>query len=187
MTKKYKNIFLIMYCSRLYLNRVSQKTFLILLTVIFNFTTFFSATNDWQHAAKLFFIENQIKICEAINSPGELQHWYSVLGAHLASHGTEPRIRTLLDKLLGPTHYQFKTHRIAKRYLVRFNNLSYTFSNSIFYLCELQDIDSHDIMENILDHLKREPRWQRLYMEYAEQLELGRKIITADGTEIDFY
>lgn len=55
----------------------------------------------WQHAAKLSFIENQIKICESINSPAELEQWYSILGLHLAQHGQEKRIRLLLDDLLG--------------------------------------------------------------------------------------
>lgn len=53
---------------------------------------------------KLSFIENQIKICEAIQSPIELQYWYAMLGSHLARHGTEKRIRFLLDDLLGPAH-----------------------------------------------------------------------------------
>lgn len=55
----------------------------------------------WQSAAKLSFIENQIKVCEAISSPVELEHWYIVLGSHLAKYGTERRLRTLLDDLLG--------------------------------------------------------------------------------------
>lgn len=68
--------------------------------------TFRSSTTstDWQHVCRLSFIENQIKICEAIQSPMELQYWYAMLGSHLASHGTEKRIRFLLDDLLGPTH-----------------------------------------------------------------------------------
>lgn len=63
-----------------------------------------TTSTDWQHICRLSFIENQIKICEAIQSPMELEYWYAMLGAHLASHGTEKRIRFLLDDLLGPTH-----------------------------------------------------------------------------------
>lgn len=58
-------------------------------------------TTSWKSAARLAFIENQIKTCVAIQSPAELEHWYSVLGVHLAKHGDEKRIRTHLDDLLG--------------------------------------------------------------------------------------
>lgn len=56
---------------------------------------------SWTHGARLSFIENQIRICIAIRSPIEMEHWYSVLGAHLAKHGDEKRIRTHLNDLLG--------------------------------------------------------------------------------------
>lgn len=62
---------------------------------------FHSTNGAWRHAVKLQFIEDQIKICEAINSPKELEYWYSLLGLHLAQHGSEKRIRILLDDLLG--------------------------------------------------------------------------------------
>lgn len=74
-----------------------------------------SATNEWQHTAKLAFIENQIKICEAIDSPVELEHWYTVLGSHLANHGTEKRIRILLDELLGPTHHSLTSNKTTAK------------------------------------------------------------------------
>lgn len=47
------------------------------------------------------FIENQIQTCVAIQSPAELEHWYSILGLHLSKHGEEKRIRTHLNDLLG--------------------------------------------------------------------------------------
>lgn len=71
--------------------------------------------------AKLSFIENQIKICESINSPIELEHWYSMLGTHLASHGSEFRIRILLDELLGPTHQSYTEKRTDNSILVCFS------------------------------------------------------------------
>lgn len=55
----------------------------------------------WKHAARLSFIENQIQTCVAIQSPAELEHWYSILGLHLSKHGEEKRIRTHLNDLLG--------------------------------------------------------------------------------------
>lgn len=56
---------------------------------------------SWQSTARLSFIENQIKICESIRSPSELEFWYSMLGTQLVQHGTESRLRIYLDDLLG--------------------------------------------------------------------------------------
>lgn len=82
-----------------------------------------TTSTDWQHVCKLSFIENQIKICEAIQSPIELQYWYAMLGSHLASHGTEKRIRFLLDDLLGPTHSFVDISKVTDRtILVSFQN-----------------------------------------------------------------
>lgn len=58
-------------------------------------------TATWTHAARLSFIENQIKTCIAIQSATELEHWYSILGLHLSKHGDEKRIRIHLNDLLG--------------------------------------------------------------------------------------
>lgn len=62
---------------------------------------YFRINISWQNAAKLTFIENQIQICISIQSPTELQYWYSVLGTHLAQYCDEKRIRVHLDDLLG--------------------------------------------------------------------------------------
>lgn len=89
-----------------------------------HFSADLSATN-WQSSARLSFIENQIKICESINSPLELQHWYSMLGSHLAANGTEPRIRILLDDLLGSTSHK------KNKILVSFSFLFISFRQNI--------------------------------------------------------
>lgn len=87
---------------------------LFFLSELYNCRLFnFSAANEWQHVAKLSFIENQIKICESIGSSVELEHWYSILGTHLALHGTESRVRILLDDLLGQTHNTVKLSTAA--------------------------------------------------------------------------
>lgn len=68
---------------------------------IFNFFLTFRNENDWQGLAKIIFIENQIKLCQAINSPEELKHWYKMLMYHLAIGGNESRIRLILNELLS--------------------------------------------------------------------------------------
>lgn len=57
--------------------------------------------NDWQTVAKISFIENQIKLCEAIKSPEELKYWYTMLAFHLAIGNNESKLRLLLNDLLG--------------------------------------------------------------------------------------
>lgn len=59
---------------------------------------------EWESLAQLTFVENQIKLCEAIRSPAELKYWYSNLGYTMAlgTATTELRLRQVLDDLLGP-------------------------------------------------------------------------------------
>lgn len=78
-----------------------------------------SNVNNWQDSAKLTFIENQIKLCEQINSPEELKYWYLMLGHHLAASGGEKKIRGLLDYLLGSAH-GFKKKTIKDDIMVCF-------------------------------------------------------------------
>lgn len=61
----------------------------------------YRSTASWTHSARLSFVENQIQTCIAIQSATEMEHWYSILGVHLAKHGDEKRIRTHLNDLLG--------------------------------------------------------------------------------------
>lgn len=69
-----------------------------------NSSTANSSLKEWESLSQLAFIENQIRLCEAIHSPEELKYWYSTLGYHLAVAGTEVRLRMLLDDLLGPLY-----------------------------------------------------------------------------------
>ncbi|XP_055300313.1 protein HIRA homolog [Sitodiplosis mosellana] len=111
-----------------------------------------SINTSWKHTARLSFIENQIETSKAIQSPMELEHWYSVLGVHLSMHGDEKRIRSHLDDLLGTP-------------------------NSLMVVDEdepikekILGIEKHKLLSCVLDHLKQIPRWQRIYIEYSQQL-----------------
>lgn len=79
------------------------------------FVSHFRTNGAWKSTIKLQFIENQIKICEEIKSPRELEYWYSMLGAHLSQYGTEKRVRVLLDDLLGSI---FQRNRSTESILV---------------------------------------------------------------------
>ncbi|XP_055641271.1 protein HIRA homolog isoform X2 [Toxorhynchites rutilus septentrionalis] len=107
--------------------------------------------NGWQTSAMLAFVENQIKLAEMINSPREMQHWYLMLGFQLAQHGTEAKVRQVLDQLLGTS---FRLEDTAKSTIL--------------------GISKYTLFEEILDQLKTQPKWQRIYTEYSEQLKFRR-------------
>lgn len=85
-----------------------------------------TGTSEWEALAQLAFIENQIKLCEAIRSADELKYWYSRLGYTLAlGVGTEMRLRQLLDGLLGPVYGSAEVHR-RREILVSVINFCFT-------------------------------------------------------------
>lgn len=112
------------------------------------------SANSWQNIAKQSFVENQIELCKLINSPVELKHWYSMLGYHLSLHGTETRIRLLLDDLLGPVH------------LGSMRNRGDGTSNQVL------GVDKHEILDVVLGHFKVQHQWQRIWIEYSEQISM---------------
>lgn len=111
------------------------------------------SANSWQNIAKQSFIENQIELCKLINSPIELKHWYSMLGYHLSLHGTEARIRLMLDDLLGPVHLGSRRNfRGAEN--------------------QVLGVDKHEILDVVLGHFKVQHQWQRIWIEYSEQISM---------------
>ncbi|EDW49387.1 GM17533 [Drosophila sechellia] len=98
-------------------------------------------SESWQQCAKIRFIENQIKLCEALQSLDELQHWHKMLTFQLATHGSEKRMRVFLDDLLSmpePGISQF--------------------------------VPKLELMQCVLDTLKPHSEWNRLHLEYTELL-----------------
>lgn len=111
----------------------------------FKTNTFEMVAESWPHTTELLFLENQIKLCETLESGDEIKYWYDALGAKLASHGSESHVRKLLDDLLN-------SHMCRDTEHAEDNETKKTF------------------LEILLNKLKDEPKWQRLYMEYSEQL-----------------
>lgn len=134
-------------------------------------------TASWTNAARLSFIENQIQTCLAIQSATELEHWYSILGVHLSKHGDEKRIRTHLDDLLGTPDnlMELDGNEPAKETILVWNLDSaskwfFSTYRALFLFQFVQGIDKHKLLKCLLGHLKLVPRWQRIYIEYSEQL-----------------
>ncbi|EDS35707.1 histone transcription regulator [Culex quinquefasciatus] len=112
-----------------------------------------NSNKAWQTPAMLSFIQNQIKITENINSPDEFRFWHTMLGFQLATHGTEEKVRQILDGLFG-TAYRIdgETMGFTKATLIR----------------------------DILDQLKTQPKWQRIYTEYDDQLKMRSGMMPPD-------
>lgn len=116
--------------------------------------------------SKISFIEHQIQLCVSVNSPVELKHWYSSLGYQLASHGSEKKVRQVLDDLLGPIYSLQNDSKVRAEHKVL-------------------TIDKHELLREVLNNLRSSTNWQRIYMEYQDQLnemESGKKPLNGIST-----
>ncbi|RVE43225.1 hypothetical protein evm_012105 [Chilo suppressalis] len=108
------------------------------------------ASTQYSATAARSWLEAQVAVCLHLRLPRDYRHWKAALFQHLVQHGSEDQLRALLDDMLGPSH-AISTPR--------------HWENSIL------GIKKHDILEEMLSLLVRQLRWQRLYTEYAEQLQ----------------
>lgn len=123
----------------------------------------FRSDNVYESQSKISFIEHQIQLCEIVNSPIELKHWYSVLGYQLASHGSEKKVRQVLDDLLGPVFSLQNDSMIRAAHKVL-------------------TIDKHELLREVLNNLQSSANWQRIYMEYQDQLNEMESVTKINGT-----
>jgi protein HIRA/HIR1 len=107
--------------------------------------------DSWEAQSKLSFIEHQIKLCEKVNSPHELKHWYSTFGYYLATHGTEKKVRQVLDDLLGPIYSLQNDEACKEKH-------------------KILGVSKHDLLQEVLTHFRTSTKWQRIYIEYFDQL-----------------
>lgn len=66
-----------------------------------SFLILISDPKSWQQTAKVLFLKDQIKLCEALEAAEELKHWHMMLTFQLATYGTEKRLRIFLDSFLN--------------------------------------------------------------------------------------
>ncbi|EDW26788.1 GL14721 [Drosophila persimilis] len=100
---------------------------------------------SWQQTAKILFIDNQIKLCEALQSTDELKHWHTMQALQLSAYGSEKRLRTFLDELLSNSDTGIATFA-----------------------------SKHELAQCVLDTLKSHGQWRRLHTEYTELLKFSR-------------
>lgn len=114
----------------------------------------------WETQSKLSFIEHQIKLCENVNSPQELKHWYATFGYYLANHGSEKKVRQVLDDLLGPIYSLQNDEACKEKH-------------------KILGISKHDLLQEVLSHFRTSTKWQRLYCEYSDQLKSSQSMDTS--------
>lgn len=74
-----------------------------------------------------------------------------MLGFQLASHGTEKKVRQVLDELLGPIYTLQSESQFRENH-------------------KILTTPKHELLREVLNNLKSSTKWQRIYMEYYDQL-----------------
>jgi hypothetical protein len=74
-----------------------------------------------------------------------------VLGFYLATHGTEKKVRQVLDELLGSIYSLQNDKDIRARH-------------------KILDIDKHELLRVVLENFRKSTKWQRIFCEYIDQL-----------------
>lgn len=91
-----------------------------------------------------------------------------MLGYQLASHGTEKKVRQVLDDLLGPFYSLQSDPEIRANH-------------------KTLNIDKHELLREVLSNLAASTNWQRIFMEYQDQLneiESARKQNGTNGEQL---
>ncbi|XP_034936574.1 protein HIRA homolog [Chelonus insularis] len=97
------------------------------------------------------FFEQQLLASKALGSSQEYVHWFMALISFiLTQDGLERKLRIILDDLMGPSH-----------------SLA---SKSTSWDPMILGIKKHKLLSDALSVIGGHLRWQRLYLEYSEQL-----------------
>lgn len=93
-----------------------------------------------------------------------------MLGFQLASHGSEKKVRQVLDDLLGPIYSLQNDPEVRKNH-------------------KILSVSKHELLREVLSNLQTSTNWQRICMEYHDQLdELGAVAVRVQngfkGTEM---
>ncbi|XP_072288928.1 protein HIRA [Eucyclogobius newberryi] len=111
-----------------------------------------STPHHLQQGVTLAFLETQLSSALALQSASEYRHWLLVYARFLVNEGSEFRLRELCKELLGPVHksatssWEQSTLGLRKR----------------------------ELLNEVLPVIGENLRFQRLFTEYQDQLELLR-------------
>ncbi|MCI4392934.1 hypothetical protein PGIGA_G00151660 [Pangasianodon gigas] len=111
-----------------------------------------STPHHVQQVMTLSFLENQLSSAFILHSANEYRHWLLIYTRFLVNEGYEQRLRELCKDLLGPVHK----------------------SSSSAWESTVLGLRKRDLLMDVLPVVGQNLRFQRLFTEYQDQLELLR-------------
>lgn len=111
-----------------------------------------STPHHLQQGMTLAFLENQLSSALMLLSASEYRHWLLIYARFLVNEGYEHRLRELCQDLLGPVHK----------------------SSSSSWESTVLGLRKRDLLTEVLPVIGQNLRFQRLFTEYQDQLELLR-------------
>nr|XP_025046423.1 protein HIRA isoform X2 [Pelodiscus sinensis] len=112
----------------------------------------FSMPHLVQQEATLAYLENQIAAALTLQSSYEYHHWLLIYARYLVNEGFEYRLRELCKDLLGPVHY----------------------STGSQWESTVVGLRKRELLKELLPVIGQNLRFQRLFTEYQEQLDILR-------------
>ncbi|XP_056602974.1 protein HIRA [Triplophysa dalaica] len=111
-----------------------------------------SAPHLLQQGMTLAFLENQLSSSLILLSAHEYRHWLLIYARFIVNEGYEQRLRELCQDLLGPVHK----------------------STSSSWQPTVLGLRKRDLLTEVMPVIGQNLRFQRLFTEYQDQLELQR-------------
>ncbi|XP_074868862.1 protein HIRA isoform X2 [Carettochelys insculpta] len=112
----------------------------------------FSMPHLVQQETTLAYLENQIAAALMLQSSYEYRHWLLIYARYLVNEGFEYRLRELCKDLLGPVH----------------------FSSGSQWESTVVGLRKRELLKELLPVIGQNLRFQRLFTEYQEQLDILR-------------
>ncbi|KAJ8391724.1 hypothetical protein AAFF_G00086740 [Aldrovandia affinis] len=111
-----------------------------------------STPHHLQQGMTLAYLENQLASALILQSSLEYRHWLLIYARFLVNEGSEHRLRELCKDLLGPVHK----------------------STGSTWEATVLGLRKRDLLREVLPVVGQNLRFQRLFTEYQDQLELMR-------------
>ncbi|CAL1534335.1 unnamed protein product [Lymnaea stagnalis] len=111
----------------------------------------FQSNPGIQQSITLSHLESQMASSLALKSSSEYLFWLETYIRYLAQEGIEDKLREICDELLGPL-YRSKSRKAWSQHIL--------------------GLDKHTILRNNLTNIGADLKFQRLYTEYKEQLDM---------------
>ncbi|XP_014750042.1 PREDICTED: protein HIRA isoform X3 [Sturnus vulgaris] len=112
----------------------------------------FSMPHLVQQETTLAYLENQIAAALILQSSHEYHHWLLIYARYLVNEGFEYRLRELCKDLLGPVHYSAGSQ----------------------WESTVMGLRKRELLKELLPVIGQNLRFQRLFTEYQEQLDILR-------------